>query len=124
MDMNVVSLIGRLTNDVEAKSAGKTQVANFTVAVQGYKEKVDFINCVAWGGWATNLAKYGKKGMRVSVVGSISTNTYQKDSGETVYQTNVNVREIILLETRAKNDNENETAEEVIGGSAEEEAPF
>lgn len=119
MDLNVVSLIGRLTNDVEAKSAGKTQVANFTVAVQGYKEKVDFINCVAWGGWATNLAKYGKKGMRVSVVGSISTNSYKKDNGETVYQTNVNVREVVLLETRTKGD----TAEEVIGETTEE-APF
>lgn len=96
--MNSVSLIGRLTRDVEVKQAGKTQVANFTLAVSGYKDKTDFINCVAFGGWATNLAKFGKKGMRVSVLGSINTGSYQKD-GETIYTTNVSAREVKVLET-------------------------
>ena len=73
-------LTGRLTKHPECKrtDSGKSY-AQFSIAVNrsyvgksGQKE-TDFINCVAWGTTAENLAKYQEKGSLILVRGRTST---------------------------------------------------
>lgn len=95
--MNKVSLIGRLTKDVEIRQNGEHLLAMFTIAVtRNYKNKetgayeADFISCRAFGGTADLIAKYcGTKGRRIGVTGSIQTGSYVNKEGRTIYTTDV-----------------------------------
>src|SRR5699024_12812764 len=93
--MNRSVIVGRLTKDVDLRYTqnGKA-VGNFTLAVnrpfrnqQTNDYDADFINCVAWGKQAENLAQYMKKGSQVGVDGRIQTRTYDDKDGKTVYVT-------------------------------------
>ena len=55
--MTNVVISGRLTGDVEVKQAGKTVVANVTVASNKDKENTDFIPVTLWGEVAKNVEK-------------------------------------------------------------------
>ena len=67
MSLNSVSLMGRLTSDVELRhtQSGKS-VVNFTLAINKFSSKdhpeSSFIDCVAWSGTAELISKYFKKG--------------------------------------------------------------
>lgn len=105
--MNNVSLVGRLTRDPELiYTTQNTAVATFTLAVnrrfknaQGERE-ADFINCVIWRQQAENLANWLRKGMQVSIVGSIQTRNYENNEGRRVYVTEVLVDNFQSLERR------------------------
>lgn len=105
--MNKVILIGRLTKDVELRTAGDTHVAGFTLAVnRPYTDKdgnrpADFINCVAWKNTAEFVAKYFEKGSQIGIVGSINTRTYDKD-GQRVYVTEVVISEVHFVGDKKK----------------------
>lgn len=89
--MNNVSLIGRLTKDVqERRTQNGTPVVSFTLAVDRRKkeEGADFINCIAWNKSAETIAKYVHKGDLFGVTGYIQTRSYEKD-GRTNYATEV-----------------------------------
>jgi len=91
--MNSVSLIGRLTRDIELKQAGETTVARFILAVdRRYKkdgqQSADFISCVAFGKTAEFLSKYFQKGNKLALNGRIQTGSYDKN-GEKVYTTDI-----------------------------------
>ncbi len=100
--MNNVQLIGRLTKDVEVKYTSNSKaVANITIAIdknlnsdkkKEYKEKgistANFIRVVIWGKQAENAQKYLSKGSCVGIIGSIQSNTYEKE-GEKKYSVNV-----------------------------------
>lgn len=91
--MNSVSLIGRLTRDIELRQAGETTVAHFTLAVdRRYKkdgqQSADFISCVAFGKTAEFLSKYFQKGNKLALNGRIQTGSYDKN-GEKVYTTDI-----------------------------------
>src|SRR5690625_7634945 len=88
--MNRSVIVGRLTKDVDLRymQNGKA-VGNFTLAVnrpfrnqQTNDYDADFINCVAWGKQAENLAQYMKKGSQVGVDGRIQTRTYDDKDGK------------------------------------------
>lgn len=105
--MNNVSLVGRLTRDPELKyTANNVANATFSIAVnrrfknaQGERE-ADFINCVIWRQQAENLANWLRKGMQVSIVGSIQTRNYENNEGRRVYVTEVLVDNFQSLERR------------------------
>ena len=105
--MNKTILIGRLTRDVDLRytQSGKA-VGNFTLAVnRNFKNEqgeydADFINCVAWGKTAENLANYMKKGNQIAVDGRIQTRTYENNEGKTVYVTEVVAENVQFLESR------------------------
>lgn len=102
--MNNVSLIGRLTKDVEIKSTAKgDSVGSFTLAVnrsfpnqQGERE-ADYINCVIWKKPAEALAKYTQKGSQVGVEGRIQTRNYENQQGTRVYVTEVIVSQVTFI---------------------------
>lgn len=111
--MNNVNLIGRLTSDVDLSfmrdgtALGKVTLAvnkNLSKEVKEKFEKegkptADFINIVVWGKMAQALAEYVGKGNRLSVIGSIETDSFEdKDTKRRVYITQVNARELHFID--------------------------
>lgn len=86
--MNLICLVGRLTNTPELKStpSGKS-VCNFSLAVERkFKDSdgkpiTDFIDCVAWSNQAEFLCKWFDKGVRVAVTGELQTRTFTDKDG-------------------------------------------
>lgn len=100
--MNKVILIGNLTKDPDLKFLPGTggAVSKFTVAVsRGYKEKqeTDFLNCVAFGKIAENIATYTTKGSKVCVEGSIRTGNYTDKDGNKRYTTEIYCNNVEFL---------------------------
>lgn len=97
--MNKVTLVGRLTRDVEVRNAGETAIARTSIAVnRRFRNKegnydADFINVSAFGKTAEFLEKYFHKGDMIGIVGRITTGSYEKD-GQRVYTTEVTIEEI------------------------------
>jgi single-strand DNA-binding protein len=84
MNLNRLTLIGRITADPELKKArnGKSYT-RFCVATteffngpDGRKENTEFHQCVAWEMKAENICKYVKKGQGILVEGPVRTSTY------------------------------------------------
>ena len=108
--MNNVSLVGRLTKDVELKQTGSnTAVATGTLAVNrqfknanGEKE-VDFINIVAWRKTAEILSSYASKGSQIGITGRIQTRSYEGNDGKRVYVTEVVAESVALLDSKSNN---------------------
>ena len=105
--INNVTLIGRLTKDVELKYTPANQaVAQFTLAVNrtfknanGERES-DFINCVIWRKSAENFANFVKKGALIGITGRIQTRNYENTQGQRVYITEVIAENFQMLESR------------------------
>lgn len=100
--MNNVSLIGRLTKDVqERRTQSGTPVVSFTLAVNRRKKEdgADFINCIAWDKAAETIAKYVHKGDLFGVTGYIQTRNYEKD-GRMNYVTEVVTTSFQFLERK------------------------
>ena len=92
---NVV-LIGRLTRDIELKQTTTNKSAvNFTLAVnRNYKneqgeQQADFINCIAYGKQAENMARFLNKGSLIGIEGRIATRNYKNKDGKITYATEV-----------------------------------
>ena len=105
--INNLTLIGRLTKDVELKYTPANQaVAQFTLAVNrtfknanGERES-DFINCVIWRKSAENFANFVKKGALIGITGRIQTRNYENAQGQRVYITEVIAENFQMLESR------------------------
>lgn len=100
--MNNVSLIGRLTKDVqERRTQNGTPVVSFTLAVDRRKKEdgADFIPCIAWDKAAETIAKYVHKGDLFGVTGHIQVRSYEKD-GRMNYVTEVVTTSFQFLERK------------------------
>ena len=104
--MNLVTLTGRPTTDIEVTSNSEMSIAKFTLAVDRQKkgDPADFIRCVAFGKTAESLAKYSAKGKKLGIIGRIQTGSYQKQDGTKVYTTDVIVERTEYIEWRDKDD--------------------
>ena len=104
MSINVCIICGRLTKDVElSKTQNGNSVAKFTVAVNGYNDTTDFINCVAWNKLADIVNMYCKKGDLVTVEGRISVRNYDNQQGQRIYITEVVASNVQLPPKNASN---------------------
>lgn len=103
--INVAVISGHLTKDVELlKTQNGNSVAKFTVAVDGYNDNTNFINCVAWNKLADILNQYCKKGDLVTVEGRISVRNYDNKQGQKVYITEVIANNVQLSPKNASNE--------------------
>lgn len=105
--MNNVILIGRLTKDPESRviASSEKTVTNFTVAVDRpfAKEKTaDFLRVVTFGRTAENCSRYLSKGQLVGVSGRIQTGSYETQSGEKRYTTEIIADRVEFLESKDK----------------------
>ncbi|MEK6372457.1 MAG: single-stranded DNA-binding protein [Acidobacteriota bacterium] len=112
--INKVILVGRLGKDPEIKSTpGGQTVAKFTIATDekftdksGEKqERTEWHNIVAWARLAEICGQYLRKGMLVYIEGSIRTDSWEdKESGQKRYRTEINAREMKMLERKRDSD--------------------
>ncbi len=108
--VNQVVLVGRLTDNpfVEEASNGKKYTA-ITVAVQrNYKNTnglydTDFIRCVLWNGMAANTEEYCHSGDIVGIKGRLQNRSYESESKEVKYITEVIAERITFLASANKN---------------------
>ncbi|MBI4426974.1 MAG: single-stranded DNA-binding protein [Candidatus Magasanikbacteria bacterium] len=107
MDLNRVTLLGRLTRDPEVRTTptGKT-VATVSVATgrvwfdaAGAKqEKTEFSSCVLWGKLAEIAGQYLSKGRRVYVEGRLETRDWVGQDGVKRYRTEIIASNLIMLD--------------------------
>lgn len=102
--INSVALTGRLTKDVDLRTAQNgISVASFTLAVNRQYSKdreADFINCVAFKKTAEVLQQFAGKGRLIGVTGSIQTRHYTGKDGKEVYVTEVLANNVSFLDSR------------------------
>lgn len=107
LNLNKVTLCGRLTADVELKQTTTgTSVVSFTLAVNRLRardateQKADFLKCIAWEKTAEFIAKYFHKGESLYIEGSLQTRKYKTSTGLTAYATEVNVTEARFVDNK------------------------
>ncbi|WP_332407155.1 single-stranded DNA-binding protein [Pseudolactococcus laudensis] len=107
--INNVTLVGRLTKDVELKYTPANQaVVQFVLAVNrtfknaNGERETDFINVVIWRQSAENFAKWAKKGALIGITGRIQTRNYENAQGQRVYMTEVIAENFQMLESRSQ----------------------
>ena len=105
--MNTVSLIGRITKDLELKNfnEGKGFYTRFTLAINRITHKdpqpeADFINIVAWNGAAESMCKYLKKGSQIAITGRLSSSSYIDKDGNKRYSTEVTAEDFKFLDNK------------------------
>lgn len=112
--MNNVSLIGRLSKDIDVRysqnSSNNTAIARTSIAVDRKIKRdgeptADFINVIAFGKTAEFIEKYFSKGMRIGVRGHIQTGSYTNKDGVKVYTTDVIVDECEFVESKNNQNN-------------------
>ncbi|OIO46075.1 MAG: hypothetical protein AUJ28_03100 [Parcubacteria group bacterium CG1_02_37_51] len=125
MNLNKASIIGNLTADpIARKMPSGADLAVFGVATnyvwkdkktKKMQESVEFHNLVAWGGLASVVNKYLKKGSKVYVEGRISTRSWEDDRGAKKYKTEIIANELIMLGHKQKEEKQpSELASEEI----------
>lgn len=133
--MNSVILIGRLTkdHDIRVTKSGQS-VCGFVLAVdkglskdkrdeaeQSGRPTADFITCQAWGVTADLLSRYCSKGSKIGIEGRIQTGSYQdKETGKTVYTTDVVVNRLELLDSRKGQRSNNQGSDDFFNDDFEE----
>jgi len=99
MNVNKVTLVGRLTADPEVRTTPTGQsVTNFSLATTTSwkdqsgekKEKTEFHNIVAWAKRGEVIGQYCIKGQELYVEGRLETRNWDdKDSGKKMYRTEI-----------------------------------
>lgn len=110
MNLNKVYLIGRVTNNPEIKNTPNGQpVCTFGLATNRVwtdrntsqkQEKAEFHNIVIWNKMAETASKYLNKGSLVMIEGRLQTRSWQDQSGNKKYKTEI-VAENMQLGPRA-----------------------
>ena len=81
--------VGRLTRAAEIKDVGDYKVAEFGVAINGFKDEVLFLNGKIWGKQAESLAAYTKSGDKILVEGELKEDKWEDKEGNKRYSMNV-----------------------------------
>lgn len=106
--MNNVSIIGRITKDVElrATTSGLPAVSMF-IAINNGKDKdgnerpADFPKVYVYDKQAENVNEYCHKGSLVGITGRIKTRTWDKEDGTKGYETYILASRVQFLDTKA-----------------------
>ncbi len=104
-DINIVSIIGRLTRDAELKyTQGGTAISRFSIACNTtrkdgdkYVEQAHFFDCVLWGKMAESLNQYLLKGKQVGILGELRQNRWTTQEGQARSRIEIHVNNIQLL---------------------------
>ncbi len=105
--MNNVSLIGRITKDLELKNfnEGKGFYTKFTLAINRAPRKdsqpeADFISILAWNGLAETICKYLRKGSQIGITGRLCSSSYTDKDGIKKYSTEVVAEDFKFLDSK------------------------
>lgn len=106
--MNNVSIIGRITKDIElrATTSGLPAVSMF-IAINNGKDKdgnerpADFPKIYVYDKQAENVNEYCHKGSLVGITGRIKTRTWDKEDETKGYETYILASRVQFLDTKA-----------------------
>jgi single-strand DNA-binding protein len=120
--MNQLSIYGNLTRDPEFKEFDGGQLANFGIASNETfytkggekKEKVAYVDCVAWGGLAIVVRDYLRKGRPVMLWGSLATDSWEDSEGNKRSKLELSVNKLKLVGSRQ----EQPEPEQITSGTA------
>jgi len=114
MALNKVLLIGNLTRDPELRSTSSGQsVANFGLATNRVwkdsntgerREAAEFHNIVMWRRLAEIAGQYLRKGSKIFVEGRIQTRSWQDQSGNKRYMTEIVAENMQMLDRKPQGD--------------------
>ena len=107
--MNKVILMGRLTRDPEVRysqSETSLAIARYTLAVNRKFKRdgepdADFINCVAFGKQGEFAEKFMKKGQMICICGRIQVRSYEEQTGQKRWITEIVVEEQSFAESKS-----------------------
>ena len=124
--MNNVSLVGRLTADVDLNiTPSGVSVCSFTLAVKrpNVKDTTDFIKCVAWRGTAEIISKFFSKGSMLSLTGVLTSRKFEDKNGNThvVYEVVANTVGFCESKRETVNDEQQPKYEEI---PTDDDLPF
>ena len=112
--MNVVVLVGRLTDNPELRRTSTgVDVTRFSIAVDrqftkaGEERQADFINIVAWRQSAEFITKYFTKGQRIGIEGSLRMNRFTDKDGKNRTTYEVVVNNVHFVESKRDGGNAN-----------------
>jgi single-strand DNA-binding protein len=107
MDINKITLVGRLTRKPELRKLASGQtLANFSVATnyiwrdyksKEKKDKTEFHRLIAWGKLAEIAHTYLDKGSRVYVEGRLSYRDWKDAKGQPRRSSDIIIGELIML---------------------------
>lgn len=109
--LNKVMLIGNLTRDPELRqTTGGAAVCTFGLATNSVwkttdgvvEESTEFHNIVCWNKLAEICSQLLKKGMKVYVEGELRTRTWDDESGNKRWKTEIKISDMILLDNKGK----------------------
>ena len=107
-NLSRIILIGRLTADPEARfTVNGTPMTKFRLAVdrfqkEGTPKSADFIDIVAWTKLAEICAQYLKKERLVLIEGRIQIRSFNDESGQRKWVTEVIARNMQMLDKESK----------------------
>ncbi|MEK7086127.1 MAG: single-stranded DNA-binding protein [Patescibacteria group bacterium] len=113
--VNKVILIGNLTRDPEMKQTQNGQaVTTFGIATNREwtttgserKKSTEFHEVVAWARLAEICNQYLRKGKLVYLEGYLKTRSWESETGEKRFRTEVVLQDMIMLEKRAASEGE------------------
>lgn len=113
MTVNKVTLLGRLGQDPEVRmTPNGQQVASMSLATSSkYKkdgqmqEETEWHRLVAWGKLAELAGKYLAKGKEVYVEGKLKTRSWEDQSGQKRYTTEIILNEIKFVGSKGNSGN-------------------
>ena len=106
MSVNKAMILGNVGRDPEVREVGGAKVATFTVATTEkykdsksgeWKENTEWHSIVAWRNTAELAEKYIKKGTQLFIEGKLRTRSYDDNSGNKRYVTEIVAESIQLL---------------------------
>ena len=97
----------RITTDIELKTVGSNQIAEFGIAWKdGFKKDVShFAYCVAFGKQAEVIAQYLGKGLRVSIAGDLVQNSWTAQDGSKKSVLKININSFEFVDSKDKQEN-------------------
>lgn len=141
--LNKVMLIGNLGTDPEVKALEFGKIVKFPIATseqftnrEGNKvERTEWHNIVVLKkGLAEICERYLRKGQKVYLEGKIQTRSWQDESGQTRYMTEINCQEMTMLSGRNETDapsnnaqgsqSTNQSSSPKGGNDQEDDLPF
>lgn len=116
-DLNIVSLIGRITKDVEIKYLKSgAPVADFSIANNQSKKnqngewenETSFFNLILYGKTAENLKQYLTKGKKIAILGQLQQRRWKNQQGANQSSVVIVVQQINLLDNNSNQQNQNQ----------------
>ena len=134
--VNKVILVGNLGADPESRfTPTNAQVVNFSIATsESWKdsngeqqEKTEWHRIVMWRALAETAAKYLKKGSKVYIEGKLQTRSWDDQSGQKRYTTEVVAHSMEMLDSRRDDSQDSQEQYEPAvseGNSPDDDLPF